>query len=67
MMTRSCTGYCGELKVMPVPMSVSLQFDHMTEEATWKEHVVYFFGRVHGMWRFPGQGSNLHHSSDVSR
>ena len=24
----------------------------------------FFFGCTHGMWKFPGQGSNLHHSSN---
>ena len=27
----------------------------------------FFFGSTHGMWKFPGQASNLHHSSDLSR
>ena len=26
----------------------------------------YFFGRAHGMQKFPGQGSNPHHSSDYT-
>ena len=27
----------------------------------------FLFGSAHGMWKFPGQGSNLHHSSNLSR
>ena len=26
----------------------------------------FLFGHAHGMWKFPGQGSNLHHSSNPS-
>ena len=26
----------------------------------------FFFGCIHSMWMFPGQGSNLHHSSKKS-
>jgi len=26
----------------------------------------FFFFQTHGMWKFPGQESNLHHSSDPS-
>ena len=27
---------------------------------------IYLFGCTQGMWMFPGQGSNMHHSSDPS-
>ena len=27
----------------------------------------FFFCCTHGMWKFPGQGSNPHHNSDLSR
>lgn len=27
----------------------------------------YLFGHTHGTWQVPGQGPNLHHSSDLSR
>ena len=26
----------------------------------------FFFGHTHSMWKFPNQGSNLHHSSNLS-
>ena len=31
-----------------------------------QQRAVLFFGLVHGMQKFPGQGSNPHHSSDYA-
>ena len=30
-------------------------------------YFIYFFGCTCGMWKFPGQRSNLYHHSDTTR
>ena len=57
---------CQEYRSLVFCFSTSLYF----RPVCYKQYIVgfffFFFGCTHSIWKFPGHGSNLHHSSDSS-
>ena len=49
------------IPVSPVSASLSPAFAQGSTATT----PGFFFGCTHSMWKFPGQGSNLHHNSNL--
>ena len=56
---------------MGVPCQRANEFVFFINIAMLTSNVYYivllllFFGNAHGMWNFPGQGSNMHHRNDA--